>query len=70
MLTELDEDFYDECRCGNLQEAKWLLAAGADINAFVSGDTPIIASVWRGHLDVVQFLLDNGASINRLDHTG
>jgi ankyrin repeat protein len=48
---------------GNLEGVKAALAQGADINSRddKSGQTALMGSVLRGHVEVVRHFLDNGA---------
>ena len=61
------------CWAGNLASAKAALAAGASVNEmgevcdWFSAEPPLAAAVWRGHLDVVVWLLANGADPNADD---
>ena len=61
------------CWAGNLAFAKAALAAGASVNEkgevcdWFSAEPPLSAAVWRGHLDVVVWLLANGADPNADD---
>jgi ankyrin repeat protein len=49
---------------GNLEMARRLLDAGADVNARDRfGSTPLELSAWRGFRDVVDLLLDRGATV-------
>lgn len=54
-------------RDGKIEEARWLLDHGADINISSDirvGNTPLDYAVERQHLEMVQFLLDAGANPN------
>jgi len=49
---------------GNLEMARRLLDAGADVNARDRfGSTPLELSAWRGFRDVVDLVLDRGATV-------
>lgn len=59
---------------GNLSGVKRCVAAGVTIDATPvsdgganSGEPALIAAAWGGHDDVILFLLDHGANINRRD---
>jgi len=60
---------------GDLEEVKRLIAEGADVNA-TSPEipevkfTPIMAAANRGHAQVAQVLLENGAEVNATDFQG
>lgn len=56
------ELFFDACYEGNFLEVKRLFAAGARIDMRRNKELGIAAR--HGHLDVVRFLLDNGADID------
>ena len=48
-----------------------LLAQGADIEAETDGgETPLLLSSFKGHVDVVRVLLAAGANKNHVDHFG
>jgi len=55
-------------REGNVQLARILLGAGADVNA-ASGDgkTPLALAIFNGNYDVATFLVDSKADVNRAD---
>jgi beta-lactamase regulating signal transducer with metallopeptidase domain len=54
-------------RRGNLEAAKALLAAGADINLPSPGDgNPLITACMYGHEQIALFLIDKGADVNML----
>lgn len=61
---DINEKLMKACEVGNLQEVKRLLAAGGDVNA-KRGHTLLTISAQEGLLDVVRFLLENGASIDK-----
>lgn len=43
-----------------------LLAAGADVNAHIYSNRPLIFAAVYGHVDVILFLLDNGANLDTM----
>ncbi|MBI3491338.1 MAG: ankyrin repeat domain-containing protein [Acidobacteria bacterium] len=53
-------------RHGELEAAKALLDAGADVNQTTNGDkvTPIVIATINGHFDLAKYLLDTGADPN------
>ena len=40
------------------------------IEAGIDGRTPLLAASFKGHLDVVQFLIGHGADLNSVDKYG
>lgn len=60
-----NNDFQIAAGAGNLVKVKQLLGAGQDINAKdIYGHTALMNASWEGSTEVVQFLVDKGASIN------
>src|SRR5215813_9641680 len=58
-------------RDGRPQEARSLVAAGADVNlADPNGISPLLMAIVNNHLDVAKFLLDNNANVNADDFWG
>jgi ankyrin repeat protein len=60
---------------GDLSAVKRCVAAGVTIDATPDdganfGEPALIAAAWGSHDDVILFLLDHGASINRRDSCG
>jgi ankyrin repeat protein len=53
-------------------EVKRLLDAGADLNQryVESGQTPLMAAAWFGHLLVIQYLMEKGADKDATDFNG
>ena len=50
---------------------QFLVASGAYVNAVVIGDdTPLIRAAWNGHLDVVKYLIESGADVNKTVRDG
>jgi hypothetical protein len=56
----------------NLGEVQRLIGLGANVNAVTgAGRTPLMSATAYGHINIVRFLLENGASINIKDtHDG
>ena len=59
-------------RQGQIDAAKVLLDAGADINQRSVGDnaTPLVVATINGHFDLAKVLLDKGADPNTAQHNG
>jgi hypothetical protein len=70
----LDTALLNECKNikENLGEVQQLIADGANINAVTgAGRTPLMSATAYGHINIVRFLLENGADINIKDtHNG
>ena len=60
----LDEALIYAATNGRLGAAHYLVARGADVNGLAYETTPLIRAAWRGHTEMVNWLLDNGASID------
>jgi ankyrin repeat protein len=58
------------CYHGNKEVAIYLINNVKDVNVNVSYGTPLIASVFKGHLDLVNELLNIGANPNDSDING
>jgi uncharacterized protein len=58
------------CMFGGAGIAKLLIDSGADINAREDGNTPLMWAAFRGHVDIVELLLANGADPEITDDTG
>jgi beta-lactamase regulating signal transducer with metallopeptidase domain len=51
---------------GHTEQARELIAAGADVNAFVPGDgTPLVIAARSGSREMVEFLIARGADVNQ-----
>jgi ankyrin repeat protein len=59
-------------RNGQLDAARALVQAGADVNQLDEADhsTPLIMAVDNGHFDLAKFLLESGADVNRANDDG
>ncbi|XP_067653400.1 putative ankyrin-containing lipoprotein Lxx09580 [Haliotis asinina] len=65
-------DLYDASRDGDLERVKRILAARhVDIN-YRGGwsRTPVMVAAYRGHRDVVEFLVGRGADVSLVDRDG
>lgn len=66
-----DETLPAACRDGDLELARLLLSAGADVNARdKSGETPLHRAAEEGRADVVRLLLEAGAESEAADVGG
>jgi beta-lactamase regulating signal transducer with metallopeptidase domain len=60
-----DRALVEAAEQGDVEELKWLLDAGANVNAAVDGDgSALIVAAREGHFDAVSFLLDRNADPN------
>lgn len=59
-------------RDGQMDAARELVAAGADINKVSTGDkiSPMVMAIVNGHLDLAKMLLDRGADPNLVSEAG
>jgi ankyrin repeat protein len=69
---QLQWELSSAARQGNLAVVERCVASGAEIDkapiSDAGGGSPaLVAAAWDGHDDVIQFLLDHGASIDRRD---
>ncbi|XP_067653378.1 ankyrin repeat domain-containing protein 29-like [Haliotis asinina] len=66
---------YNASRDGDLERVKRILAAGhVDINYRGKGrwhnSTPVMMAAWKGHRDVVEFLVGRGADVSLVNSYG
>ena len=61
--TDVFHQFCDACRNGDKQAAQQLLASIDNINAFGRFNTPLMIAAGSRNVDMVRFLLDNGADV-------
>jgi len=67
-MAEPVEGFVKNAAAGSLPEVKKYIASGCDPNAGDrNGTTGVIAAAKAGHINVVEFLLQNGAEVDRED---
>ena len=65
---ELNDQFWEAVRKGDLPSVTSLLDQGADVNAkFRYGTTALFKAAERGHLEIVKLLLARGADVTVKD---
>ncbi len=63
-----DEDLHAAARAGDLAAVKAAVEKGADVNTRTEyGATALSYACDRGHVEVVRFLIERGANVNRAD---
>jgi len=61
----LKNPLYAALRMRDIEIVKFLIAAGADVNAKSdNGETPLHTAAWEGNIAIVQFLVSKGADAN------
>jgi len=64
-----DISIYDAANDGNIEAVKQHLAAGTDVNVKDKvGGTPLHRAAYKGHKEIVELLIDNGADVNAERH--
>ena len=66
-MSDLNQQFIQCSRNGDISEMEKLLLRGADINSLENGENALLAAVKQNHHNVVKFLIDKGADVNALD---
>lgn len=68
----MNAQIVDAARRGSLDAVKGALASGVDLNSQCSGNrsTALIAAAYRGHIDIVEFLLQQHADVNLSNDDG
>ncbi|MCI9077139.1 MAG: hypothetical protein HFH10_15435 [Dorea sp.] len=65
------EELLDACQCGDLSKVKDICVVDAHINAANGkGWTPLIVATYNNHLDIVRYLLVNGADPHARSNNG
>ncbi len=63
--------FWDACRVGNIFEVKKVIKKIDDINKHNNeGWNAIIISAYNHHIEIIKYLLENGANINSINKNG
>ena len=65
-LTELHKSVADN----TLERVAWCIAHGADVNIKYRGKTSLHVAAAHGYADIVEFLYQNGASVDATDDKG
>ncbi|XP_046548229.1 ankyrin repeat and KH domain-containing protein mask-like [Haliotis rubra] len=67
-----DRRLYSASKAGDLETVKRILSAGpVEINTRGWNSlTPVMVAAWRGHSDVVEFLVGRGADVSLVDRDG
>jgi ankyrin repeat protein len=65
-MVEIDKEFLNACKDGDLEKVKQLLERGADVNAKdeILGETALMWASSNGQKEVVEFLIEKGADVN------
>jgi len=68
--NELNLALFAAAETGNAKKAAKLIAEGAQADAYNAGLRPMYYAVTKGHKDVVELLIENGAQVNVKDAAG
>lgn len=55
---------------GNLEVGKWLIEAGADLEAKDAAGTALMGVSFKGNTEIVKYLIDAGADVNATNEQG
>jgi cytohesin len=76
MSTRQDESLHDACANGDLHKVQEILQKDSDIpnrldqRIGLLSETPLHVAARKGHADILQLLLNHGASVNAEDDFG
>ncbi len=66
---DAEESLWSAAKSGDLAAIKKLVAAGVDVNAKTKYDATALAYACdKGHVDIVRYLLEQGAEVNTTDN--
>jgi ankyrin repeat protein len=67
----VDEAYFQSARIGDVKTLHNFILSGVSVNARDSkGNSAIVIAAGRGQVNIIAFLLDNGASIEDYTHSG
>ena len=67
-LYYVNKDLYYACSDDDVDKAKELIKAGANVNAENKwGETPLIVAARHGHIEIVKLLIEAGADLETND---
>ena len=55
---------------GNIEEVKQLIGNGSNVNLKYDGQPPILIATIKGHLEIMEYLIEKGANIKYKDKNG
>ncbi|MDD7805904.1 MAG: ankyrin repeat domain-containing protein [Endozoicomonas sp. (ex Botrylloides leachii)] len=67
---EKSEEFLNACMSGDLSKVQNYLSSGADFNAAIDGLTGLMLAACKGHTEIAELLIENGANINAAGENG